>query len=77
VIKDHPGIEISTGLRGSDRLGAERALLVYLANKHWGQQQPIGLNARAATRRPATAHETTSQFGNVVRLTDRASRWKR
>jgi len=39
VIKDHPNVEISTGLRQSDRLGAEKALLSYLANKHWGQQK--------------------------------------
>ena len=68
VIKDHPGIEVSTGLHRFDRLGAERALLAYLANKHWGQAPPLGRSTRAAPRHPSTAHDCMSQFGNIVRL---------
>jgi len=75
VIKDQPNVEISTGLRQSDRLGAEKALLSYLANKHWGQQKQIGRNGRAATRCRTAAHETTAQCSNVVRLPDRRSHW--
>jgi hypothetical protein len=77
VIKDHPGIEVSTGLHRYDRLGAERALLSYLANKHWGQQQPVGRKTRAATRRPTAAHDCMSVTDNVVPLADRVARWKR